>query len=111
MAIHKADKPLLLTLSCYEPADWHFQIDQGVKIAGILVSGIYEQRVFDIPGNVQIIDLSKADGDYGEKFYGPVTETEPDNVKKMNTLVKKLMGRKPDQVVNDLIGNGKLEVN
>ncbi len=109
VTINKKDRPLFLVLSAYEPSTWKLEIEEGVQLEGVLVSGMYEQSVQGVPGNIKVINYSSRDLDYDVRFY----MSDDDNVKnltKMNAGLKVLTGKKAEKFLKpDQSGN--FEVN
>jgi hypothetical protein len=51
--VPKTDEPLFLVMTAYRPVEWDLQIENGARIAGLLVMGYYEQVVKNLPEQVQ----------------------------------------------------------
>ncbi|MCD8526065.1 MAG: hypothetical protein LRY62_02555 [Alphaproteobacteria bacterium] len=68
--ISKSNKPLFLVLAAYEPSLWKVDIDDDAQVAGVLVSGYYEQEIQGVSGNIRVVNYSLNDLDYALKFYG-----------------------------------------
>ncbi len=97
-------KPVLLVLSAYEPSNWDIVIDTGVKLQGVILSGLYPQTIQGVPGNVKVVNYSDRKEDHRLKFY-VYDQKEVKSVDKMNTVVKALTGKK----VTKIIGQYKME--
>jgi hypothetical protein len=86
--VKKADKPIFIAVGSHDTADWHFHLDKGVRIAGVIVGGLYQQSVFGIPGDVQVIKAGS--------FYGPFdTDGHGAALKK---VLKELVGKDTVQI-------------
>ena len=70
-------KPIFLVLTAYEPVDWYIKAKQkDTNLVGILLSGMYEQRAFNVPPGVPSINWSKINGQEAYYFY---SSKEPEN--------------------------------
>lgn len=60
--IRAENRPIFLVLAAYEPVDWKLKLANNTQIVGILSSGYFEQRIFNIPPHVPTLDWSKIKG-------------------------------------------------
>lgn len=91
-------KPVLLVLSAYEPSNWDIALDTGVKLEGVILSGLYPQTIQGVPGSVKVVNYSDRKEDHRLKFYIHDPKRVKD-IKKMNTVVKALTGNKVSKIV------------
>lgn len=50
--------PVVLSLSAYEPVEWTVEIDKGVRLEKILISGYHPQKVVKAPAKIPVVDLN-----------------------------------------------------
>jgi len=54
VTVEKTDKPALLVLSAYEPIVWRLNLKSGANIAGIYLTGYYEQMATGLPDDIPL---------------------------------------------------------
>jgi len=54
VTVEKTDKPALLVLSAYEPVVWRLKLNSGANIAGVYLTGYYEQMITGLPHNTPL---------------------------------------------------------
>ncbi len=108
VTVTKTDAPLLLVLSAYEPSVWRVNLSPDAKIVGVIVSGLYEQSVQGILGNIKLVNYSSKKSDHALKFWAGGAE-ERETIR-MKAVIKSLTGRKVDVFPQpDESGNFKIE--
>ena len=94
VTISKKGSPLFLVISSYEPTTWNIKIDPEVRLEGVLVSGMYKQEVFGIPGSIKVVNYSARDMEYDRKFF--VYQKDKKQYPKMEKVTKALTGKAID---------------
>lgn len=56
VAIRKSDKPIILSLSSYEPVRWFLTPESGAKVSAIILSGYHQSQVVNA-GSARVINL------------------------------------------------------
>lgn len=54
IVVGKTEKPALLVFSAYEPVVWRIKVKPGANIAGIYMTGYYEQMITGLPLNIPV---------------------------------------------------------
>ena len=105
VSVQKNDSPILLVLAAYEPSTWKLDIKDDVQLQGVLISGLYEQSIKGVPGNIRVINHSSKETNYDLKFFGG----DKQQLKKMDAAIKAITGKeakkmiKPDEHGNFIV--------
>lgn len=93
VAVNSPDEPVVLMLSAYKPIIWHIGWTEGTRVAAVLVSGYYSQRIVGLPQDVPVVNSSNKEGG----AYGYFSASRSDSYQ-VDSISKRLFGRKPDKV-------------
>jgi hypothetical protein len=52
LRVPKADRPVFIVLTAYDPVEWYLLIDEGADVAGALVMGYHNQAIRNLPSHV-----------------------------------------------------------
>lgn len=66
--VARAGVPIVLVLCAYESIHWTVELDEGVELTAVILSGYKRQTVSGIPDSVKIINCDR-DGGSGPHFY------------------------------------------
>lgn len=91
VTVNSPGRPVALILSAHDPAEWHFDIKPGTKVAAVFLSGIYPQKLMNLPSDIPAVNAAE-DEQRGLRF-----DFTSAHFKRINLLSENLFGRRPDR--------------
>src|SRR6218665_2151976 len=78
VAIHRKGVPIILVLTSYEPVRWVLMPEEGVNIAGIILSGYYRQTVTGAASTIPVLSTSYVQPQTNVPYFYSYDEKSPD---------------------------------
>lgn len=90
------DNPIILVFTAYKPVVWRIQSTAGTKIAGIVLSGYYNQAVLGVSKNIPIVNWTHSQNTCGYFYLNNATDA---NQAAIIGQIKEIAGKEPINIL------------
>lgn len=90
------DKPIILVFTAYKPIVWRVQSTAGTRIAGVVLSGYYNQAVLGISKNIPTVNWTHSQNTCGYFYLNNVTDA---NQSAIIGQIKEIAGKEPIDIL------------